>query len=717
MRTLAIIIILCALLSVGCNNEKSNYDAGIEAYKRGHYSVALSNFESRVMKAEDDFVAQFCLGYMYDQRQIPLPENLKNSKEAEKTEWYKKNAEKWYTKSADQNYTPAMNNLAKMHYDGLFDSKGKELWKQAEEMGNRTAQFNLGFAYLVDAYPAMIDSEKLEKAEKLLKSAASQELPRAANYLGFLYKIKAQHAVDTGNFELASKWYEMQENSYKAADNMAKDEQKSAGKKEEGHAQSQYNLGEMYEKGRVAQSFTENERWKKAFDWYEQAAEQGHAGAQSKLGFMYYLGNGVDKDLKKAMELFRKAAEQGVVYAQNNLANMYSKEAKRSEDERTAKLNREMAARWLLLAAQQGEAFAQVNLAKNFEKGLNGRPQERSEAYYWYSLALRDPDYLNSDDAYIDLGETTSKVQDFATEVTEWHESVGNHLNEEERNKIQERVNNWKPKDDSYGSGTGFYIDEHYILTNAHVVTKDKDMKHKYNEFCIPYRRVELITWERQVDLALLYDERGNTDSATFRNAPVYMEEKIDSFGYPQSRKLSYEGNSTSGIVSGPTGSLYLPYPENYFQHTAPIQRGNSGGPVFDSTGNVVGVSVYMNLDRYFDRKTGQYLNIAQNINFAIRFNVIEEFLEKKDFVKTISIGVSPHSKFHRKGSSVIKRIHKSRAFSMKEDVSKKEDVSEDVSKKVKKFTVPVLSFKNKDEKTFETDYDTMDIGIHELKP
>ncbi len=250
-------------------------------------------------------------------------------------------AKEWYIKAADQNYPQAMNNLAKMYYNGLFDSKGVELWKQAAEMGNRAAQFNLGFAYLVAAYPAATDSEDLEKAEKLLKQAASQELPRAADYLGLLYGMKAQHAVDTGDFELASKWYEMQENSYRTADIVVKAKEKAAGKKEKGHAQSQFHLGLMYEKGRVAQSFTEDGRWKEALKWYTQAAEQGHAGSQSKLGFMYYLGNGVDKDPKKAMELFRKAARQGVVYAQNNLANMYGKEASRSEDERTAKLNRE----------------------------------------------------------------------------------------------------------------------------------------------------------------------------------------------------------------------------------------------------------------------------------------------------------------------------------------------------------------------------------------
>ena len=712
MRVLAIFVILCTLLCIGCNSDKSDYDAGIAAYKRGHYEAALYDFDKRA--DQGDPVAQFCLGYMYQHGQGVRANDEK--------------AVKWYTKAADQDYAPAMNNLAKMYVFGQIDSKSegemvlaKELWKQAAKKGNRTAQINLGYMYLRMAEAAdLVNFEDpvgfVEDPEELLKGAASQELPRALYCLGLLYKIKAKDAAATGDFELASKWYEMQENSYKIADIVVKAKEKAAGKKEKGHVQSQYYLGLMYEQGRVAQSFTEDERWKEALKWYTQAAEQGHAGSQSKLGFMYYLGNGVDKDLKKAMELFRKAAKQGVVYAQNNLANMYSKEAEQSEDERTAKLNREMAARWLLFAAQQGEAFAQVNLAKNFEKGLNGRPQDRSEAYYWYSLALRDPDYLNSDEAYIDLGETTSKVQNFAAEVTEWHESVGKKMSDERRNKIQERVNNWKPKDDSYGSGTGFYIDEHFILTNAHVVTQDDDMKHEYDEFRIPYRRVELIAWDPQVDLALLYDERRNTDSATFRNAPVYMEEKIDSFGYPQSHKLSYEGNSTSGIVSGTFGSLYLPYPDNYFQHTAPIQRGNSGGPVFDSTGNVVGVSVSMNLDRFFDEMTGQYLNIAQSINFAIRFHVIEEFLEKNDFVKTISIGVSPHSEFHRKGSSIIKKIYKSRSFSMKEDVSKKEDVSEDVSKKVKKFTVPVLSFKNKNEKPFN-DSIILDIGIHGLKP
>ena len=712
MRILAIAVTFCTLLSVGCNSDKSDYDVGITAYERGHYRTALYDFEKRANQG--DRVAQFCLGYM--------SKNGKGMKVNYQT------ALDWYTKAVKQNYPPAMNNLAKMYDDGWFDSKGEkvnpdidkaeELWKQAAEKGNPTAQTNLGFMYLSRAYLAeQLNYEKakqllyLEEAEKLLKEATVQQLPHAAHFLGMVYRIKAKEATDNGDFESANKLYKMQENSYKDADNIARAEEKAAGKEDKdikGYAPAQNDLGSMYYKGEgVAQSLTENERWKEALKWYAQAAEQGRAGSQSSLAFMYYLGQGVDKDDKKAMKLWKKAAEQGDVSAQNSLANMYAKEArdaKRNADERTAKLNHEMASRWYLRAAQQGNAFAQVNLGQNFEIGRNGVPQNNAEAYCWYSLALRDPDSLNSgsDDIYETLGETTSKVQNFATKVNEWHESVGNHLNEEPKKKIQERVDNWKPKYDPPGYGTGFYIHENYILTNEHVVTgKDYEgNNHEFDEFRIPYRRVELIAWDPNVDLALLYDERGNTDTATFRSDLVYKDEKITSFGYPYSDWLSYEGNSTPGTVSGPFGMLNMSHPENYFQHTAPVQPGNSGGPVFDLRGDVVGVTKYR---ADLTVRLAQIIEISppQNVNFAIRFDVIKEFLEKNGFKED-------------SGDS----IDKEKIYKVRNTSTNSASNQGDISGKAKKFTVPVLSFKNKDEKTFETDYGTKEIEIHQgLKP
>jgi TPR repeat protein len=60
---------------------------------------------------------------------------------------------------------------------------------------------------------------------------------------------------------------------------------------EQGIAQAQYNLGEMYKKGMgVAQDYSQ------AAKWYRRAAEQGDADAQIKLGLMYGLGDGVVED-------------------------------------------------------------------------------------------------------------------------------------------------------------------------------------------------------------------------------------------------------------------------------------------------------------------------------------------------------------------------------------------------------------------------------------
>ena len=58
-------------------------------------------------------------------------------------------------------------------------------------------------------------------------------------------------------------------------------------------------------------------------------------------------------------------------------------------------------------------------------------------------------------------------------------------------------------------------------------------------------------------------------------------------------------------------------------QFDAPTQPGNSGGPVLDSSGNVVGVAIEILSKKYADA-TG---HIAQNVNFAVKSNIVENFL------------------------------------------------------------------------------------------
>jgi len=86
---------------------------------------------------------------------------------------------------------------------------------------------------------------------------------------------------------------------------------------DQGSADAQYDVGEMFEKGSgVATDI------KKAFAWFEKAASQGHVKAQFKVAYMYYKGQGVDANINKAYQLMEKPANDGNVRAQFYLAQM-----------------------------------------------------------------------------------------------------------------------------------------------------------------------------------------------------------------------------------------------------------------------------------------------------------------------------------------------------------------------------------------------------------
>ena len=62
-------------------------------------------------------------------------------------------------------------------------------------------------------------------------------------------------------------------------------------------------------------------------------------------------------------------------------------------------------------------------------------------------------------------------------------------------------------------------------------------------------------------------------------------------------------------------------------QFDAPTQPGNSGGPVLDSSGNVVGVVSHGLSKRYADQSG----HIAQNVNFAVKSYLVEGFLSSNN--------------------------------------------------------------------------------------
>jgi len=93
-------------------------------------------------------------------------------------------------------------------------------------------------------------------------------------------------------------------------------------------------------------------------------------------------------------------------------------------------------------------------------------------------------------------------------------------------------------------------------------------------------------------------------------------------YGFPLSDDLSAQGNFTSGIVSAMSG---LNDDLTLFQMTAPVQPGNSGGPVLSTAGRVIGVVVSTADQQFFRDQRG---TDAQNINFAIHSAIAMRFLD-----------------------------------------------------------------------------------------
>ncbi len=87
---------------------------------------------------------------------------------------------------------------------------------------------------------------------------------------------------------------------------------------DEGHADSQFNVALMFEKG-IGVKKDEKE----AVSWYGKSAAQGNSAAQFNLGVMYENGRGAEVDFAKAHEWYRKASVQGDPLAIGNLGMLY----------------------------------------------------------------------------------------------------------------------------------------------------------------------------------------------------------------------------------------------------------------------------------------------------------------------------------------------------------------------------------------------------------
>ncbi|HXP72692.1 MAG TPA: tetratricopeptide repeat-containing serine protease family protein [Stellaceae bacterium] len=420
------------------------------------------------------------------------------------------------------------------------------------------------------------------------KSQAEQGDPSCQNLLGLL-DVEAKKDVE------AVGWFR------KAA--------------EQGHSQACYNLGRAYQFGLgVKQSHEE------AIKWFRKAAELHLPEGEFALGTLIAE---FDENYKEAMKWFRLAARQGLPDAEAMLGLSY-------ETGVGVKRNDRLAVKWYLVGANHGATLAQVNLAQIYEKGSLVE-RDLPEAYFWYVVGAKNPTTAEKwrkeaqDGVKRVSGQLTRQQLADADEAVRKFgsgEASSVRLPPERRSKAATASG---PR--LYATGSGFYVTTTgHVLSNNHVVAGCSEVKVTEGDHSTP---VKVLATDADLDLAVVQLPHAVATAVVFRESAPRLGEGVVVMGFPFSGLLTSDAVVTTGIVSALAG---MRDDRHQLQISAPVQPGNSGGPLLDPAGHLVGV-VVAKLDGV--RMASLTGAIPENINFAIKGE------EARSFLRAHGVGVA----------------------------------------------------------------------------
>jgi S1-C subfamily serine protease len=174
-------------------------------------------------------------------------------------------------------------------------------------------------------------------------------------------------------------------------------------------------------------------------------------------------------------------------------------------------------------------------------------------------------------------------------------------------------------------AGTGMFVSRGgHILTNAHVVDGCSTIRVTTDDG--ETVGAFIVARDAQNDLALIRTAVKPTLVAAFRSSAIKQGEAVGAYGFPLVPVLASAGNFAPGYVTATAG---LEDDSRYMQISTPVQPGNSGGPLLDMAGNVVGVVSAKLNDLAVMRATKG--NVPQNVNFALKETMARNFLESRN--------------------------------------------------------------------------------------
>ncbi len=366
-----------------------------------------------------------------------------------------------------------------------------------------------------------------------------------------------------------------------------------------------------------------------AIRWYEKAADFGDAVAMSRLGDYYNDGPYVStfdpfqtlqqdkskRDATKCLAWYRKAAECGDTHSIYQLGSFYCEGNGVLQDYNQALI-------LFQAGAKKGNRDCMASVGHFYDQGI-GVARDEVLAYAWYNLAslpnesgLCSSDYAKKRDGIRSLlkPEEISEAQRLTKIIM---------LGEVDADGSRKGVGIAKIGRDEKapsGTGTGFFVTTNgYFVTAAHVVYKASSIKIVLGGVLVPAR---LVRMEVTNDVALLKADCACDALSIASQSSVHLGAEVFTVGFPNIGLQGVSPKLTKGSVNALSGIQDDP---RAFQISVPIQPGNSGGPLLDTSGNVVGV-VVSQLDAV---KTAQITgSLPQGVNYAVKSAYVQPLLD-----------------------------------------------------------------------------------------
>lgn len=284
--------------------------------------------------------------------------------------------------------------------------------------------------------------------------------------------------------------------------------------------------------------------------------------------------------------------------------------------------NNVKAVEWGERGAWQGDAQAATVLGfcHFFGRGLI---ENYTEGYAWYLIASMN----GYDKAIEDLPKLRSLL-------TPQQISVGQQRAQELQRQIvkQSKLGSLSPDKNTAsvgvkpsGYGSGLLVEGGYVLTCWHVVESANTVTVSMGG---QDHVVKVVRKDPGNDIAVLYGDTLSGGVSLSTSSEVGLGKKVFTLGYPHPKLQGSGVKFTTGSISGLMGPQDTPL---YYQISAPVQSGNSGGPLFDEGGNLVGV-VAAKLDSLVTlMATG---DLPQNVNYAIKVDYVTPLLKTIDGIK-----------------------------------------------------------------------------------